>query len=56
MLIQSSVITVNTLTAPSDAAFAPVVKGVSAATGIEGFANIAVRQAAVCFVGQNAGA
>ena len=59
MLIQSSVITVNTLTAPPDAAFAPVVKGVSAATGIEGFANIAVNavgQAAVCFVGQNAGA
>ncbi len=59
MLIQSSVITVNNLTAPADSAFAPVVKGVSAATGIEGFANIAVGavgQAAVCFVGQNAGA
>lgn len=59
MLIQSSVLAVNNAAVAADAAFAPVVKGVSAATGIEGFANIAVNavgQAALCFVGQNVGA
>lgn len=59
MLIQSSVLAVNNAAVSADAAFAPVVKGVSAATGIEGFANIAVNavgQAALCFVGQNVGA
>lgn len=59
MLIQSSVLTVNELLSPPDSAYAPVVKGVSVCTSIEGFASITVSsvgQAAVCFVGQNAGA
>lgn len=59
LLIQASVLTVDHLLSPAGSAYAPVVKGVAACTGIEGFANIAVSsvgQAAVCIVGQNAGA
>lgn len=59
LLIQSSVLAVNNSIAGADAAYQPVVKGCSAATNLETFANTAVNavtQAAITFIGQNAGA
>ncbi len=59
LLIQSSILTVNNLAVGGSADFQPVVKGVSAATSLEQFANTAVSsvgQAAITFIGQNAGA
>ena len=59
LLIQSSILEVNRLLTPEGAAYAPVVKGNSAALSLENFvftsAN-AAHQAAVTFTGQNAGA
>ena len=58
MLIQSSVLTVNNRVTPAGSAYDPIVKGVSACTGIESFVNIAVgavAQAVICFTGRNYG-
>ncbi len=59
MLIQSSILDVNNALTPAGAAYAPVVKGNSAAASLENFAFTsanAVHQAAVTFTGQNVGA
>ena len=59
MVIQSSIVSVNNAVAPAGSAFAPVVKGSSAATSVESFGYTvinAVAQAAISFTGQNAGA
>lgn len=60
ILIQSSLLQINNaMYPPATSAFAPVVRGNSAAANLEGFAFAivnAIHQAAVTFVGQNAGA
>lgn len=59
MVIQSSIVSVNNAVAPPGSAFAPVVKGSSAATSVESFGYTVVNstaQAAISFTGQNAGA
>lgn len=58
MLIQSSILQVNNALAPAGSAYAPVVKGNSAAQSIESFvftALNAVTQAASTFTSQNVG-
>ena len=59
MIIQSSIIKVNNMTAPAGIGYQPVVKGNAAVANIEGFAYTAtnsVHQASVTFTGQNVGA
>lgn len=59
MMIQSSIIKVNNLTAPSDSAFSPVVRGNTAAANLDTFmytAQNSVYQAAITFTSQNVGA
>lgn len=60
MILQSSILQVNNAMCPPEtSAFAPVVKGNSAATNLEGFiytAQNSVYQAAITFTSQNIGA
>lgn len=59
MLIQSSLLKVNNSLVGSDAEFQPVVKGNSAGSSLETFLYTSINsvgQAAISFVGQNAGA
>ncbi len=59
MLIQSSIIQVNNALSPTDAAYAPVVKGNAAVTSLENFGFTAVNaatQATISFTSQNLGA
>ncbi len=59
MLIQSSIIQINNAVSPTDAAYAPVVKGNAAVTSLENFAFTAVNaatQATISFTSQNLGA
>ncbi len=59
MIIQSSILRVDSMLAPSGAAYQPVMKGNAAATNLEAFAYTAtnaVHQAAVTFTSQNLGA
>ncbi len=59
MMIQSSIIKVNNLTATSDAAFSPVIRGNTAAANLDSFmytAQNSVYQAAITFTSQNIGA
>ncbi len=59
MLIQSSILQVNNMVAPPDAAYQPVVKSNAAVTSVENFAFTAVNsatQAIVSFTSQNLGA
>lgn len=59
LVIQSSIVAVEHTTVPPGSAYQPVIKGNTAATAIESFGSTmvgAVGQAALTFVGQNAGA
>ena len=59
MLIQSSILRMNTLLCPPNSAFEPVVNGNAAASNLEGFAYTAqntIYQAAITFTSQNVGA
>ncbi len=59
LLIQSSILEVNSALTPAGATYAPVVKGSSAGASLENFAFTsvnAVHQAAVTFTSQNTGA
>ena len=59
MLIQSSILRMNTILAPAQSGFEPVVNGNAAAANLEGFAYTAqntIYQAAITFTSQNAGA
>ena len=59
MLIQSSILRMNTILCPPNSGFEPVVNGNAAAANLEGFAYVAqntIYQAAITFTSQNAGA
>lgn len=59
MMVASSLIRVNDLTSPPDAAYQPVIKGSVAHSSLEGFIGIAttsISQAAIAFMAQNYGA
>ncbi len=59
MLIQSSILRMNTILCPPQSGFEPVVNGNAAAANLEGFAYTvqnAIYQAAITFTSQNAGA
>ena len=59
ILIQSSIIRMNTILCPPQSPFEPVVNGNAAAANLEGFAYTAqntIYQAAITFTSQNAGA